>query len=189
LEIIFLISKFIFKYKFIKVNLKQKKIFEVINALLQIKKFPEYFQDHTIRYGFLNYVAKYSLAADKYLITEKALNHLIQNNFLKNGSLRKGLKSKKNGFTYEHPIPSNIISSEILKFRENKNMINKILKWSDLIVVLTSEENLCLTDSGFERKMPNNWKFFKSNPFARYELAGLLEKPLLDVDVYGQVTR
>jgi len=171
------------------VNSKQEKIFEVINALLEIKKFPEYFQDHTIRYGFLNYVAKYSLAADKYLITEKALDHITQKNFLKNGSLRKGIKSKKNGFTYEHPIPSNIISSEILKFRENKNMITRILNWSDLIVVLTSEENSCLTHSGFERKMPDNWQFFKSNPFARYELAGLLEKPLLAIDVYGQVTR
>ena len=170
-------------------NSKQEKIFEVINALLQIKKFPEYFQDHTIRYGFLNYVAKYSLAGDKYLITERALDHLNQNNFLKNGSLRKGIKSKKNGFTYEHPIPSNIISSEILKFRENNHMITRILNWSDLIVVLTSEENSSLTNRGFERKMPDNWQFFTSNPFARYESAGLLKKPLLAIDVYGQVTR
>ena len=29
-------------------NIKQKKIFDVINAILQIKEFPEYFQDHII---------------------------------------------------------------------------------------------------------------------------------------------
>lgn len=170
-------------------NLKQNRIFEVIYALLQINKFPEYFQDHTIRYGFLNYVAKYSLAADQYLITEKALNYITKNNFLRGGSLRKGLKCKKNGFTYEHPIPSNIISSEILKFRKDKNMIIKILNWSDLIVVLTCEENFSLSKKGFERNMPSNWQFFKSNPFERYKISGLLESPLMEINVHGQVTR
>ena len=170
-------------------NSKQKRIFQVIKALFQIKNFPELFNDSAIRYGVLNYVAKYSLAKDKYLITNRAFKHLIRFNFLKNGALRKGLKSKKNGFTFEHPIPSNIISSELLKYRYDETMIIKILKWSDLIVILTTDENLNLKKYGFERNMPNDWKFFKSDQFDRYKKSDLLETYLKEIVVYGEVKR
>ena len=86
-------------------NSKQEKIFEVIKAILQIKNFPEMFKDHTISYGVLNYVAKYSLAKDKNMISKKALDNIKKKNIIKNQSLLRGSKSKKNGFTYEHPIP------------------------------------------------------------------------------------
>ena len=171
-------------------NSKQEKIFEVINALLQIKKFPEYFQDHTIRYGFLNYVAKYSLAADKYLITERALDHLTQNNFLKNGTLRRGIKSKKNGFTYEHPVPSNIIGSEILKHRKDNETVKKILNWTDLITILTTEEDNALSNAGLIKNMPEGWRFFKDDPFERYKKVGLEDgENLSRIDVYGPLKR
>ena len=42
----------------------------------------------TIRYGLLNYVAKFSLANDRYFVTEKR-NDLVDNNFLKNGVLQE----------------------------------------------------------------------------------------------------
>ena len=119
----------------------QLKIFTVIKAIIQIDNFDEYYKDHTIRYGVMNYVAKYSLANDKYLITNRCLDHLNQNKFLNNKGLRKGLKSRKNGFTYEHPIPSNRISQEIIKERRDIRIVEKILKWSDHIVVLTKEED------------------------------------------------
>ena len=80
----------------------QLKIFTVIKAIIQIDDFDEYYKDHTIRYGVMNYVAKYSLANNKYLITQRCLDHLKQKRFLNNKGLRRGLKSKKNGFTYEH---------------------------------------------------------------------------------------
>ena len=50
-------------------NPLQTKIFNVINAIIRIDDFGEYYKDHTIRYGVLNYVAKFSLSKDKYLIT------------------------------------------------------------------------------------------------------------------------
>ena len=61
----------------------RKKSFEVIKAILQIKNFPEMFKDHTISYGVLNYVAKYSLAKDKYLISKKALDNIKKKILLK----------------------------------------------------------------------------------------------------------
>jgi len=170
-------------------NSKQKMIFEVLKAILQIKNFPGYFKDHTISYGVLNYVAKYSLAKDKYLISKKAFKHIKDKGFYLKGSLLRSSKSKKNGFTFEHPIPSNKISSELVKFRNDPDMISKILKWSDYIVVLTSEENLILRNAGLERKMPENWSFFKNDPFKRYEETGLLEEKFSEISVHGQVIR
>ena len=170
-------------------NSKQEKIFEVIKAILRIKNFPEMFKDHTISYGVLNYVAKYSLAKDKYLISKKALDNIKKKNIIKNQSLLRGSKSKKNGFTYEHPIPSNVISSELLKNRNDIDMISKILKWSDYIVVLTTQENLSLRNSGLERKMPADWTFFKNDPFERYKKAGLFQEDFSEINVYGQVVR
>ena len=98
---------------------------------------------------------------DKYLITNRCLDHLNQNKFLNNKGLRKGLKSRKNGFTYEHPIPSNRISQEIIKERRDIRIVEKILKWSDHIVVLTKEEDDSIKKAGLQSKMPDNWTFLK----------------------------
>ena len=76
----------------------------------------------TIRYGLLNYVAKFSLANDRYFVTEKSKKHLVDNNFLKNGVLRRGDKGKHGGFTHSIlfrqtlPIFSSI--SDKVKMRE-----------------------------------------------------------------------
>ncbi len=171
-------------------NSLQKKIYIVIKAIIQIDDFDEYYKDHTIRYGVMNYVAKYSLANDKYLITKRCLDHLNQNKFLNNKGLRKGLKSRKNGFTYEHPIPSNRISQEIIKERRDIRIVEKILKWSDHIVVLTKEEDDSIKKAGLQSKMPDNWTFFEDDIFARYKYSELLkDAPLNEIDVYGQVCR
>ena len=61
------------------------------------------YEDHTIRYGLLNYIAKYSLAKETYLATEASLEHLSEP-LLKDGKLRR-VQNLKNKFTYEHPIP------------------------------------------------------------------------------------
>ena len=171
-------------------NQLQTQIYQVILAIIRIEGFPEYYKDHTIRYGVLNYVAKYSLAKDEYLISKRAFEHLKLNGFLKQEELRRGLKSRRNGFTYEHPIPSNRISSEIMKYRQDEEMVAKILDWSDHIVVLTTEENNAIKDSGYQNKMPDGWEFFKDNIFARYKDSSLLEDdPSRRIKVYGQVCR
>ena len=171
-------------------NPLQQQLFNVIKAIVQIDDFPNYYESHAIRYGFLNYVAKYSLAKDKYLISNKALDHLNNNNFLVEDGLRKGLKNRKNGFTYEHPVPSNVISSEIVKYRDNEEMIAKILDWTDLITVLTTEEDTLLTSCKLGKDMPNGWEFFKSSQFARYDSAGLPNKEKLkEINVFGPLKR
>ena len=168
----------------------QLKIFTVIKAIIQIDDFDEYYKDHTIRYGVMNYVAKYSLANNKYLITQRCLDHLNQNRFLNHNGLRRGLKSRKNGFTYEHPIPSNRISKEIINERNDIKMVERILKWSDHIVVLTKEEDDSIKKAGFQSKMPEDWTFFEDDVFARYKYSEILkEASFTEIDVYGQVCR
>ena len=49
-------------------NQLQTQIYQVILAIIRIEGFPEYYKDHTIRYGVLNYIAKYNLAKDEHLI-------------------------------------------------------------------------------------------------------------------------
>jgi len=37
--------------------------------------------------------------------------------------------------------------------------------------------------------MPDNWSFFKNDPFKRYEEAGLLQEKFSEISVHGQVVR
>ena len=82
-------------------NELQKKIFNLINAIIEIDDFEAYYNYHPIRTGLMNYELKYSLAKNKYLITRMCLEHLENKNFLNKKGLRRGLKSRKNGFTYD----------------------------------------------------------------------------------------
>tara|TARA_Y100000589_G_scaffold250491_1_gene238597 strand:- start:183 stop:716 length:534 start_codon:yes stop_codon:yes gene_type:complete len=176
-------------------NSLQKKIYSVIKAIVEIDDFENYYAEHAISYGLRNYVAKYSLSKDEYLITENALDYLNVNDLLKEGCLRRGIKNSKkndkknNGFTYEHPIPSKIITDEIVKNRKFPNHIIEILNWADFIVIVTKNEDKCLQKIGLQSSMPNGWRYFSDNQFERYKLAGLLTKPFQKIKMFGSVVR
>ena len=117
----------------------QKNIYNIIISILETDGILNRFEDKknygnkriidnsSIRYGVLNYVAKYSLARNEYLITSKCYKHIIDLGLLKKGGLLRGSKGKKNKFTFEHPVPSNIIADEIIKNIGNRNAIKYIL--------------------------------------------------------------
>jgi len=171
-------------------NALQEDLFKVICSIVQINDFDRMYEDHTIRYGLLNYIAKYSLAKDTYLATESSLDYLLKSGFIKNGKLRRGLKSQKNQFTYEHPIPSNEIGREIVKNRTDSGQIAKILQWSDNVTVLTTEENERFRLLKLTQKMPEGWEFFSDTPFARYLACGICSKPpSLEIEMTGQIVR
>ena len=50
----------------------QRHLLTVITTLAAIDDFDKFGQDSAIRYGFLNYVAKYGLAKNSYAITAAA---------------------------------------------------------------------------------------------------------------------
>jgi len=171
-------------------NTLQRDVFSIICSIVQTNDFERMVEDHTIRYGLLNYIAKYSLARDSYFATELSLNFLLEGGFMQDGRLRRGLKSQKNGFTYEHPIPSCVIGREIVKYRNNTEKIAKILDWSDKVTILTAEENRQFRLFGLTQKMSDGWRFFSGDQFARYYACGIcVEPPVLEIKMKGQIIR
>lgn len=166
----------------------QNFILKIIINLFNIDQIEQFYKRSEIRYGILNYVAKYSLARDKYYITKDCLDHLNRLNLITEKGLRRGSKSKKNQFTYEHPIPSNVIADKLFENRENPEIIKKILIWSDVVTVLTSKEDELLMKN-YRSKMPSQWKFFEHEKFERYRVCGIENPPSLEVGVFGSVQR
>tara|TARA_B100001057_G_scaffold453828_1_gene498996 strand:- start:359 stop:871 length:513 start_codon:yes stop_codon:yes gene_type:complete len=169
-------------------NELQKFIFKIIVNIFELDHIEKFYKKSEIRYGILNYVAKYSLARDKYYITKECLNHLNKLNLITKQGLRRGSKSKKNQFTYEHPIPSNVIADELFDNRDNPEIMKKILIWSDVVTVLTSKEDELLMRS-YRSKMPLKWNFFKHDKFERYKICGIENPPSLEINVFGSVQR
>ena len=99
----------------------------------------------------------------------------------------RGSKGSRNRFTFEHPVPSSVIADAIIKNIGNKNKIKKILRETDLVTVITYDENNMLNKSGFMRKMPNN-SFAQKDMFARYKMSGV-EVPTTKIEVYGAIAR
>ena len=87
-------------------NELQEAIYQVIVSILKndflLKKFEKYdgnvgqrkIENSAIRYGILNYVAKYSLANDKYYVTEKCFKHLTDLNLINRKGLLRGKKDQ-----------------------------------------------------------------------------------------------
>lgn len=171
-------------------NSLQEDLLTVICTIAKIDDFERMYEDHAVRYGFLNYIAKYSLARDAYLVTESSLEYLIQSNFLKGGKLTRSKKKKDNKFTYEHPIPSNIIGREIVSSRHDSAKIAKILDWTDKVTILTADENNRLELFKLKEEMPDGWKFFSDPQFARYFACGICsEEPLIEIAMTGRIVR
>ena len=172
-------------------NNAQLDIFKAIKALASIDDFNALYKSSHFRYGFLNYVAKYGLASSDYYVSEKALTHLLSMGFVgADGSLRRGLKNQKNGFTYEHPVPANVVGKQLLESSKSDSDIERILKYSESIVILTSEEDALLRKAGYSSSMPKNWSFFDSSPYQRYFCAGIMTRPpALTLSMKGAIIR
>ena len=182
-------------------NALQEKIFDVVVAILNTKSLHEKLtgefadkvalQHNAIRYGLLNYVAKYSLAREEYLITDKCYEHLKSKGLIENNTLSRRSKGKKNQFTFEHPVPSNVISDLLIAKRGEREEMRQILKITDKVTVLTHEENKLFTGD-LIRYMPNqqNWQCNNSEDsiFARYIEAGV-QVPEKLIKVTGALKR
>ena len=181
-------------------NELQEAIFEVILSILRNdklhKKFESYpeqigkpiFQNSAIRYGILNYVAKFSLANNEYFISEKCFKHISELNLINKKGLRRGKKGTKYKFTFEHPVPSNIIGDLLYENYNDENKVREILCLSDVVTVLTYEEDKLLRESKLVSKMPLGWKMFENDIFERYTKCGL-SRPSRKITVYGALAR
>jgi hypothetical protein len=177
------------KRKEAHMNTLQRQLADVIIRLASMPGFDEAAKSSAVRYGFLNYVAKYSLARDRYYITETAWNHLQHLDLVSAKGLLRGSKSKKRKFTYEHPIPSNIVANEILANPTDRTHIEFVLRRSDYVTVLTEGDNKKLGGK-LVKSMPLDWSFYDSSVFARYELVGIdIHQESRQINVYGVIAR
>ena len=92
-------------------NKTQEALCEIIYRIASIKNISSF--GSTISYGLTNYVARFSLMSDEYFVSKQAKNHILKSWSI--NPLTRSIKSKKNGFTYEHVIPSSFVTKEILK--------------------------------------------------------------------------
>lgn len=182
-------------------NSLQEKIFDVIVAILRTKSLNkkltgefegrQAIQHSAIRYGILNYVAKYSLARENYLITDVCHDYLCSKCLIVDGILLRGAKGSKNKFTYEHPVPSNIISNLLIECRNDHKRMQEILQITDKVTVLTYDENKKLKGA-LVKSMPNqkSWtlKNCEDSIFARY-IDAKVEIPKNTVKVRGALRR
>lgn len=170
-------------------NELQEKIFKVLVSLMSDEDFAASVNHSAIRYGFLNYVAKFSLARDEYYASPAAYALLQSNGFLRSNGLKRGLKSKLNRFTYEHVIPANVVGRELLKYQNDVAKWRDILLYADHVTILTAPENSFLRGSHWS-SMPDDFEFFISDPFSRYIHAGLPRvEELYVVPVFGALRR
>ena len=151
-------------------NELQENILKVIRSIVQTDGLYKNFSTNSpwkekkiinhsaIRYGILNYVAKFSLSNDTYLITQKCKKTLIEKGLVTKGKLLRNQKGNKNKFTFEHPVPSNVIADLILLNPNDDEKIKNILLKTNLVTVLTYEEN-SLLNKNLVVNMPNNWSY------------------------------
>ena len=170
-----------------------KSIFKNNNLLNRFQKHEEYrgqkiIENSAIRYGILNYVAKYSLANDEYFITEKCFEYLTNLNLINEKGLLRGKKGTKFKFIFEHPVPSNVIADLLLENYHDETKFRDILKETDIVTVLTYEEDEVLNKSKLTSRMPSKWQIFRNNSFERYSYAGI-SIPTRKIKVYGALAR
>ena len=147
-------------------NLTQLALRDLI--LDTIKNIQKHNPGEIINWVARNLIAKYSLANDYYHTTQFTLDKI---NALGLEISKRGNKKKTNGYTFEHPIPSKVVFEKLLTTNTD-NEFDEILRYSDKIVILSSEEDSLLRKAKLGRAMPNGWRFFDT-VYARYDIAGI----------------
>ena len=82
---------------------------------------------------------------------------------------------------------SNQIITSAIKNIGNNNKIIEILRETDLVTVISYDENNKINKSGYIQEMPEN-SLIQKDMFARYKLSGI-EVPTRKIEVYGAIAR
>ena len=128
--------------------------------------------------GYLlnNMIAKYTLAADQYSISELALEKLKSLGFDPNAKYKRrtfyGKKSGENPFIYEHAVPVTIVRNHLLSNPYNKANVKSILSQAGVVAMILRSEDAQIREKRLTSKMPDNWHF-GHDPLARYNEVGI----------------
>lgn len=166
----------------------QKQYSIIIHSLVNLENID--FHNGDLGYGLSNYIAKYSLAKDKYYISKEAYN-LIQELFdnIPNPLIRSS--KQKNGFTYDHAIPVNKVKNKLLELT-NKSLesVQNVLKASDYVTIITTFENDLLTQNGLKQRLPGDIEWTSEvDPFIRYITSDISIMNELIVPMRGAIIR
>lgn len=128
--------------------------------------------------GYLlnNMIAKYTLAADNYAISNKALEEFkAQNVDLNRVYARRvfyGKQGGKNPFIYEHTVPARVIRQDLLKCGGDSSIAEQILAHSGEVAIILRSEDAQLRELGLSSRMPEGWKIGDDH-LARYKAVGI----------------
>ena len=129
-------------------------------------------------YGDSNYllnnmIAKYTLAADEYHVSQQALDkmHELRIDPFKTHK-RSSLYGKNQPFIYEHAIPVVIIREKLKQSDKDPQTIVQILSLAGYVAILLRKEDEHINSLGFQKKMPLGWKLGDSVT-ARYDVANI----------------
>ena len=115
--------------------------------------------------GLKNYIARYSLASDQYKISNEAFPLFQKEYGIEDIFTRSRLNKKL--FTYEHSVPVSVVMEEIKKNIGDHHKIKEILKLTDVVTIITKEEDERLNKI-HKSSMPPQWDMYKHSPLARY---------------------
>ena len=167
-------------------NELQNLFFQIIKAILSVDGIEESRNKGDVLYGLHNYVARFSLAKDQYFITDKSHDHLKKLD-LSSPPLLRSKKTTKMKFTYEHPVPCNLVSNALLENKDDEEFIQNVLIRTDCVTILTHEE-LRSIPKALNSKMPDGWKISNDDPFIRYRLSNI-QVPTKTIEMKGSIQR
>jgi hypothetical protein len=128
------------------------------------------------KYLLNNMIAKYTLAASTYALSESAERTLLERgvDFKKTYSRGTfyGKQGGRNPFIYEHAVPAGVLRAELLRANGNKHQVKEILQGAGPVAVLLREEDNRLQTAGLRSQMPSGWRL-GDDPLARYHTVNI----------------
>lgn len=144
----------------------------IFNIIVKISNTPGAFDyGDSVLYGLKNYIARHSLANDKYFVSEQAFS-LFETHNLSLPLARIRIGGLKQYFTFEHPIPASVVMRAIKSSGKTADEISSFLKTADCVTLITKEEDKKIATE-YKSSMPEGWNHHVDSQFVRYELCGI----------------
>ena len=128
--------------------------------------------------GYLlnNMIAKYTLAASAYAVSDSAETLFLQQgvDFERTNPRRAfyGKRGGRNPFIYEHAVPAGVLRAELLGASGDDQRVLEVLMGAGPVAALLRTEDERLRAAGLGSRMPEGWRV-GDDPLARYHAVGI----------------